>query len=172
MARKQKASNLTPQKRLTIGKFKSKNLNMTYYELADKYHCTYHQARGAYIDYRDGKLTRTKSRINIKDVKEIMLIQTADELLEKQYHTAIAALEIENKISIEDRVKLLESLFSMRKILQQLNIEKFMKNTDAGVVRIIIQKYVPDLTNDEFVKIYLEAKERWKIERKMKSFQV
>lgn len=161
---RKKAAKLTRQKKIAIGKFKDKNPKATYYEISDTYSCTYEQARSACVAYKKGELTRVKSRAKTADVDEILENQTADDLLEKQYHTAVAQLQAETKLSVEDRVKLLSSLFSMRKILQQLRLESFIKRADAGVIKIIIKKFLPDCTDDDVIKIYLEAVERWKME--------
>ena len=164
MARK--AQKLTRQKKLAIGKYKNKNPKATYYEIAETYGCTYEQARSACVAFKAGELTRIKSRVKNSDIDEIVESQTADELLEGQYHTAVAQLQAETRILVEDRVKLLESLFAMRKILQQLRLESFIKRADAGVIRIIIKKFLPDASDDDVIKIYLEAVERWKMETK------
>jgi len=157
---------LTLQKRQRIGRWKEKFPNASYHEVANEFNCTYEQARRAALDYKAGKLHRTKSRQKPADVAAIMNTQDMDALLEKQYHLALAQLEADKKISVEERVKLLDDLFSMRKTLQQLKLESFIKRADAGVIKIIVKMFKPDATDDEVIKIYLEATETWKIQNK------
>ena len=163
--RKIKATALTRQKKERIGKYKEKYPTANYYEIAQKFKCTYDQASKACKDYRNGYLFREKTETKPADIQTVIDTMTADELLEKQYHTAVAQLEVEKNISIESRVRLLDSLFSMRKILQQLKLESFIKRADAGIIKNIIKRFKPDATDDEVIKIYLEEYERWKIEK-------
>lgn len=162
--RKRKAPKLPIQKRLAIARWKEKYPKATFYEIAEEFNCTYDQARQAWRDYIDGKLTRrkpTRKKINVED---IMTKDNADEILERQYHRAVAELEATNSISVEERVGLLEDLFSMRKILQQIKLENYIKRIDAGVIRILIRRYEPEATDDDVIRIYLESVEKWKLE--------
>lgn len=164
--RQKKASPLPIQKKQQIGKYKEKFPTASYHEIADNFNITYNQARSACVDYRAGKLHRTKPRPKPKAIDEITDTFSADELLERQYHKAVAALESEKNLTVDERIKLLESLFQMRKILQNLRLESFIKRADAGVIKVIIKRFLPDATDDDVIKIYLEAVERWKIESK------
>jgi hypothetical protein len=164
--RKRKAANLSYQKRRKIAEFKVKNPNMTFYHIAEVNNVTYDQARRAYLDYQAGKFTCAGSKGKKVAFDPEMTLESADLLLEKQYQNAVQALNAADNIDIETRVKLTETLFSMRKTLQQLKLESFIKRADAGIIAIIIRKFRPEANDDEILRIYLEAVEVWKIQNR------
>jgi hypothetical protein len=161
-----KAPNLTRRRRIAIGRFKEKNLTYTFYELADEFHCTYNQARKAYEDYRSGKLSLKKPFEKKNSFLQITTLQAADELLERQYQVAMAELDAADNLLIEDRVKILNQLCSMRKMLQQLRMEAFIKRADSGVICILVRHFLPDASDEDVYKLYISAMEQWKIESK------
>lgn len=133
--KRRKANTLTLQRRQQIGRYKEKFPTATYGEIAEKFNVTYNQARNACNDFKAGKLHRTRPRPKPKPVRDIVEKFSADELLERQYHTAVAALESNINIAVDERIKLLESMFQMRKILQNLRLEAYIKRADAGVIK-------------------------------------
>jgi|GEM_PF-1640949 len=161
-----KAQQLTLQKQKRIAKFKESHPEMTYSEVAAQFNCTYDQVRYAHLRYLDGKLNRIKPRFREANVEDVKKEFTPDELLERQYHQAIAQLESEKRISTEERIMMLEKLTGIRKILQQIKLENFLKRADAGIITMIIRKFKSDADDEEIKKIYLSAVEQYKLENK------
>jgi hypothetical protein len=118
------------------------------------------------MQWQSGVLRRSRPKARPKDISELVASHSADELLEMQYHKSIAALESNHNLATDERIKLLESLFAMRKILQALKLENHIKRVDCCIIKLIIKKYAPEVTDDEVIKIYLEAVEKWKLESK------
>ncbi len=164
--RKIKAPQLTVQKQKRIAKFKELHPNMTYSEVAAQFNCTYDQARHSHIRYLDGKLSRIKPKFKVANVEDVKKEFTPDELLERQYHQAIAQLESEKRISTEERIGMLDKLTTIRKTLQQIRLENFLKRADAGIISIIIKQFKADATDEDIKKIYLSAVEKYKLESK------
>ncbi len=161
-----KAPTIALSLRQKIGRYKDKNPKATIGECAQKFNVTYNQARRAIMQWQSGVLRRSRPKARPKDISELVASHSADELLEMQYHKSIAALESNHNLATDERIKLLESLFAMRKILQALKLENHIKRVDAGIIKLIIKKYAPEVTDDEVIKIYLEAVEKWKLESK------
>lgn len=159
---RRKAPQLTLAKRQQIGRYKEKFPTATIAVIAEQFNCSYNQARNAINDYKSGKLHRTKPRAKYKSIEEVKEKYTPDELLELQFHKSLAHLEKDAQIATDERIKLLEMLFSMRRILQNIRLESHIKRVDAGVIKEIIRKFIPDATDESVIKIYLEAVERWK----------
>ena len=166
MPRKEKASALTRQKKITIGKFKENNPTLTFHDVAAKYKCSYDQARKACNDYADGKLEIVNSKVKTLKITEITESANADAVLEKQYYKAVAELDAATDITASERIKFLESLFAMRVKLQQLRLESFMKRADAGVIKFIIKKFYPDFSDDDVLRFYLSSVEQWKLQNR------
>ncbi len=162
---KPKAPQLTTQKQRVIAKHKEANPHLTYSELASMFNCTFYQARNAHQKYLTGALNRSKPRIRPAKIEHIRIEFTADELLERQYHIAIASLEAEKNLLLEERVKMLNILFDNRKILQQVKLESHIKRADSAIIASIIRRFEPEASDERIITIYREELEKWKISR-------
>jgi hypothetical protein len=90
-------------------------------------------------------------------VSQIVLEKTAEQILMEQFHTAVAELSTQKKMDLQVRIKLIGDLTAMRRELQRLQLQSHMKAADAGVVAAIIRRYQPEATEDDVIKIYMEA---------------
>lgn len=169
MGRRQKSVSLKHSTRLAIVQYKRKNPGASLRFIADNFNVTYNQAKYAVEQDKLGKLLKTRHRSSQKVNTEIEVLKdncTADELLERQYHTAIATLEKNSGMAVDERISLLDKLFDMRKILQQVRLESHIRRTDAGIIALIVKRFIPEATEEDIIKIYREAAEQWKIEQK------
>lgn len=164
MSRKPKAKQLSFSLKQKIGIYKERNPRASIRFIAELFGVTYNQARRAITQWQRGELRKTKPRTKLKKIEEIRAELTPDETLERQFHFAVAQLESTANLAADERIRLLESLFSMRKILQNIRLESHIKRTDAGVIKEIVRKYEPNASDDDVIKIYLEAVERWKLQ--------
>jgi len=142
--------------RQRIGVFKRRNPNANYWEIADKFNCTYDQARRACHDYEAGKLTRSAPKAKPIDTDIVSTGKTADQLLESQFEYALVSLDLDKDIRIDSRVQYLDKLFGMRKTIQQVKLESHIKRLDATIIGAIIRRYEPDASDERIIEIYKE----------------
>lgn len=158
-----KAPSIALSLRQKIGRYKEKNPSSTYGELAVKFNVSYNQARSACNDWQSGKLKRGNPRAKVKEVQEIKELP-ADELLEKQYHHAVAQLESNEKLAADERIPLLDKLFTMRKKLQQVKLESHLKKVDSEIFAAVIRRFNPAVSDEDIIAIYREIVEELRIE--------
>lgn len=162
MAPRIKAPRLTIQLRQRIGKYKEKFPKATAQEIANEFHVTVNQVRSAIAAWQAGDLRRTKPRPKAKSI-ELVKEASADKLLENQYHTAIAQLEVDANLPADERVQLLDKLFSMRKTLQQVRLESHIKRVDATVFSALVRRFKPSASDEDVIAIYREVVEELKL---------
>lgn len=149
--------------RQRIAKYKERNPLAKISEVADQFNVTYDQARKAVADYKKGLLNRSKPRKKKSiDLSEAMETP-ADKILEIQYHTAAAQLEISSDLAVDERIAMLDKLFTMRKTLQQVRLENHIKRVDASVFSALVRKFKPDADDEEVIKYYREIIEELKL---------
>lgn len=150
-----KSPALSLHKRQTIGKHKDKFPKATIADIAKQYNVSYNQAYKAVKDWQAGDLHRTRPRPKPLKLAESLKIP-ADTLLETQYHTAVAGLNSNDKLAVDERVGLLDKLFAMRKTLQQVKLEGHIKRADAVVIAAIVRKFKPEASDEDVIAIYRE----------------
>lgn len=149
--------------RQKIGRYKSKNEKASYGEIAEKFNVSYNQARSACIAWKAGELKRSRPRGKAKEVEAVKSVP-ADKLLEKQYHHAVAQLEANDKLEADERIGLLDKLFSMRKKLQQVRLESHLKKVDSEIFTAVIRRFEPNATDEDVISIYRQIVEELRIE--------
>lgn len=160
---KTKAPTIALSLRQKIGRYKSKNEKASYGELAEKFNVSYNQARSACIAWKEGLLKRSSPKSNIKAVEAEKELP-ADELLEKQYHHAVAQLQANDKLPADERIAMLDKLFSMRKKLQQVKLESHLKKVDSEVFTAVIRRFEPHATDEDVIAIYRQIAEELRLE--------
>ncbi len=163
---KTKAPSLKTYKAKQIGRYAENNPHIPITEVATKYKVTYNQAYNAVKRYRQGKFSENSPRSKKIDTGIIKAKTDADTLLERQYHQAVAQLEADENMPADQRIALLDKLFSARKILQQVRLESHIKKTDASIVASIVRRYEPDASDERIIEVYREELEKWKISQK------
>jgi hypothetical protein len=161
-----KAPQLAHSKKLEIARYKKKFPTASIVEISLHYNVTYDQARRAIMQDQAGELRRTKPRAKKADVEKIIEVHDMDSLLEKQFHFALAQLERDATIAVDERVSLLDKLFSSRKILQQVRLESHIKRADSVIIAQIVRRFEPDASDERIIAIYKEELEKWKISQK------
>lgn len=154
---------LSRNKQLLIGKYHEANPEASKKEIQLHFGCTYNQVIHAINNFLSGKLHRKP--VVMQQSKRAEARQkkfTPEQMLENQFHLAIASLDIDTKLQTDERIALLEKLVNMRKRFQSMQLESHIKRTDAALLAIIVRKFKPEATDDDVVKIYKEALELWK----------
>lgn len=146
--------------KLAIGKWKEKHPKTTFIELAERYHCSQSQAVRAVKDYQAGRLHTRPRNTPRKKISDLVASNTSDQLLIAQFKYCVAALEADKELTLLQRVSMLEKLTFMRKTIQQVTLTDHMKAADANIIALIIRRYVPDVSDDDVIKIYHEAKQQ------------
>lgn len=149
--------------RQKIGRYKAKNPKATYGELSQKFNVSYNQARSACIAWQSGELKRSRRKSDAKDV-EAEKMTPADKLLEMQYHHAVAQLQANDKLAADERISLLDKLFTMRKKLQQVRLESHLKKVDSEIFAAVIRRFEPNATDEDVISIYRQIVEELRIE--------
>jgi len=160
---KVKANPLSRNQRMKIGKYADNNPNATMVDITKEFKCTYNQVVFSLKLYRAGKLHINKPKNRKKNVEVIITERPPEDIISNQFHRSLAELEADQQINVSDRIIMLDKLISMRKTLQQINLENHIKKTDAGIIANIIRKFKPDAGDDDIIKIYKEAVELWKM---------
>lgn len=160
-----KAFKLPISARQKIGRYKEKNPTATIQEIADKFGCTYQQARKAINDWDAGALSRPRATKPPKTSKQspfeggkgdVSSDKSADQILEEQFLNACELLETAT-LSVDVRIQLIEKCYNMRKTIQQLRLEKHIKQADATLIGIIVRMFEPEAPDDRIIEIYKEA---------------
>lgn len=143
-----------------IGQYKQKNPKDTIKEIARLFDVSYQQAYDAVKKFNDPSWWKSPKRRSVKKPLTIAAENTDDQLLSEEYTYALAQISSDKTMQVHDRVKLLESLTFIRKTRQQLELQQHMKRVDADVVATIVRMFQPEATDEEVIKIYLEAQRR------------
>lgn len=155
-----KAFKLPISTRQKIGKYKEKNPTATIQEIADKFGCTYQQARKAINDWEAGALSRPRATKPPKSPTRESVAgeerQSADQILEEQFLNACELLETAT-LTVDIKIQLIEKCYNMRKTIQQLRLEKHIKQTDATLIGIIVRMFEPEASDDRVIEVYREA---------------
>lgn len=158
-----KAIHLSRNQKMKIAKYAENNPNASMVDIAKEFKCTYNQVVYALKLYREGRLHANKPKTRKKNVEVIITERQPEDIIANQFHRSLAELEADSRINVNDRVVMLDKLVSMRKTLQQIKLENHIKKTDAGIIALIVRKFLPDATDDDVIKIYREAVELWKM---------
>lgn len=157
-----KAASLKNYMQSRIGKYSEDNPNVNIKDISLKFNVTYNQAYSAIQKYKAGLLKQPKPKKDAPPPKELLELDTV-EILKKTYHAAVAELNVCSDVRISDKITMLDKAFSMRKTLQQIELEGHIKKTDAAIIAAIIRRFAPDSTDEDIIKIYREEMEKWKI---------
>jgi hypothetical protein len=154
---------LSRNKQLLIGKYHEANPEASKKEIQLHFVVTYNQVIHAIKNFESGKLHRKPVALQQSRKAETRQRKyTAEEMLENQFHLAVAGLDVDTKMQTDTRITLLEKLVNMRKRFQSMQLESHIKRTDAALIALIVRKFKPEATDDDVVKIYKEALELWK----------
>ena len=82
--------------------------------------------------------------------------QSADQILEEQFLNACELLETAT-LAVDSKIQLIEKCYNMRKTIQQLRLEKHIKQTDATLIGIMVRMFEPEASDDRIIEIYKEA---------------
>lgn len=156
MAKRTKALKMTISTRQRIGKFREDNPKIPITEIAEKFNCTYQQARKAIEDWKNGNLSRPRNRKS-KNIEIADITTPPDTMLENQFRIVLGSLESNLDLTVDVRTQLLDKCFSMRKQIQSLRLEHHIKRADAALIAIIIRKYEPTASDDRVLEIYQES---------------
>ena len=152
-----KSPALLKSTRIRIGKFKNDNPDVSFEDLANKFNCTYSQARSAVVAFNKGELKSVRKRaVSAKKVQEIADSTLPDDSLKEEYEYTLNAIRADKKIEPAQRVVLLDKLISMRKTLQVLSLANHLKRADAELISMIIRRFEPTATDERVIQIYNE----------------
>lgn len=154
---------LVDSRKRKIALFKQNNPDFTYKQLAEKFGCSFHQARGAVKAYEAGKLEYQKKSKSTKEkpVETVESKNDADRIdrMENIADNLISYLE-QADLSVDEKIQQISKLTQTMQALQKMQLQSHLKEVDANVITNIIRRYDPSITNDEVIKIYLEERDK------------
>jgi len=101
-----------------------------------------------------------KVRREISATKKQMRINQSVELpFEQRMRTALseALTDLENsKLQVDDRITNLRNLSIIDERLHEREIESHLKRYDAQLIKALIRRFIPEVTDEDVLKIYRE----------------
>lgn len=154
---------LLDSRKRKIAKFKKDNPNITYKQLAEKFGCSFHQARGAVKAFESGDLEYQKKRPP-KKMQAVYTVESkndADRIdrLESITDNFLTYLE-QAELQPDEKLQHINKLTQTLQTLQKMQLQAHLKEVDANIITRIIRRYEPNITNDEIIKIYHEEREQ------------
>lgn len=149
---KVKATQMPLSKQVEIGKFCAANKNMPITEVVEHFDrkYTYNQVVRAAAKWKAGKLSiKAVKKSQKQRTSETAVLNSVDELFDKQLKYALAQLDTDSDAPAVERVAALHKL-------QQMMLISHMKRADANIVASIIRRFMPDASDSDVVKIYSE----------------
>lgn len=151
----QKRTALPDSTKRKVAIFCESNPKVKQIDVARKFGISVNQVIYACEQYRTGKLGLKYKRV--KKPADVVINSTPEELLQQQYHLALAEMDTHKQLPVETRVNLLDKIIGMKKTLQSMELQAHIRRVDAELIGIIIRKFKPSATDDEVIKIYHEA---------------
>ncbi len=151
---------ITDSMRRKIAAYKKKHPDDPVSDVARYFNVTPRQVEWAMKRDSDGKLKTNKTSRTRQPVERISaaLTHDTDTLLTEQHRYALAQLTADKNIPVHERVKLLADLTFIRKTLQQVMLQGHMRGVDAEILAAVVRMHVPGASDDDVIKIYMEAK--------------
>jgi transposase-like protein len=161
MSIRKKAFRLSLEVRRKIALYCKNNEHLSAVDVAEVFNVSEHQVRYACKQYDQGQLgTRPRgvstARIKTESKKPDHV------LMEEQFSRALGEMNTDDKIPLLQRVSMLESLTKIKQTVQRMTLQGHIKRADAEIIKLVIQSFIPDVSDEQVIKIYSEAYERWK----------
>lgn len=156
-----KSSALRDSVQKRVAEYKLKNPDTSRAEVAKKFNCTPRQVLYAEERYKKGDFDGKGNKGVIERSRITAAGIDMTEALEDELRMVLAQLGSED-LTATQRITVLEKYMSMRRNQQMLALESHIKRTDAAIIKLIVQRFVPDISDEDVIKIYREAYETWK----------
>lgn len=167
--RKPRRMRLTRLQQLEIARWIDEHPEETLEQVQYRFHVSATQIHTARKKYHAGQLEDPPPQTN--DAKRLLdegvTLQT---LIEQQINLAAAQIQvIGEKLDVDRRVRILESLIDVQKSHQAIQLQSHLKRVDADIIAFIYRRRVnAGLTNDEIVRLYREDFSLYEAENKTK----
>jgi hypothetical protein len=163
-----KSSTLRASTQKKIGQFYADNPDATYPEIAHRFNITVRQAEYAVNKFLNGELegksnTRGSDKQTLQRAQALRTKKGFDKqaLFQEQLEIAIVQLSLSDKLDVLARIKALESIAYLERVVQQTELVGMLKNKDGNVIREIIRLFEPDATDKRVIEIYKQAEAVW-----------
>lgn len=154
------------EKLKAIALYKAENPELTIKECAKKFNVIEHTARYAIDKYaNDVQLLKGNSKGRIIASKVLAREMNEAELLKKQVAFILAQIEVNDKMPVTQRTELIRKVLTIKKAIQEIELESHLKRADAILIAAIIKRFLPEASNDDVIKIYREELAKLNLER-------
>lgn len=160
MTKRVKACKLPITTKIRIGQYKEENSAVPIIDIAKRFNCTYQQARTAYQDWKNGKLSKpgkAKKKKTIQSPAPDEQDKPIENKLDSLLQTAVNELENAKDMEVETKILLLNKIFDMKKKSQSITLANHLRRADADILAVIIRRYEPGASDDRIIEIYHEA---------------
>jgi len=148
------------QKKIAV--WKSNHPEATHEQLAERFNVDVHKVKYALEKFaeRAELLNNTRKGIRIKS-RIIAGSITDTEILKTQLNLCLAELENNQEMNINSRMDLVAKAMRVKSQLQAIEIESHIKRFDAALIKAIIKRFNPAVTDDDVIRIYNEEYTTW-----------
>lgn len=145
-----------------VALYKCENPASTLKEIAQIFNLKPHQVRYAIDKYagqakflKGNKAGKSEAaKVIAKNVQDITLFN-------KQLGYIIAKLDGDDSIPLKTRIDYLYRITKMKTFIQEVELERHLKRTDATIISALIKRFVPEATNEDVINIYNEEYQKW-----------
>ena len=146
-----------------IGRWKEQHPTATYHEVAEKFNCSYAQARSAHKEYRIGNLTRTKPKLGKRkriDPKTVESMSDSD--LIQSMVRSILEDTLATDLGPAEKSQIVDRCVSVLKTEQAMSLQRHLNRVKADIVQSMYREIRPNAEDDEIIAAYKRAEERVK----------
>lgn len=154
---------LSDDQKRTIVRYALNNKNVKASDVCRHFNITRDQYEYAMRKYNDGLLyKKSYKRTKRPPVDALVKEHTADELIEKEFSVAVAALHSDRSIDAGARIDMLHKIVATRQTMQRASLQSHIKRADSDVIAILVRILRPGSTDEEVIKYYTQAYEEYK----------
>jgi predicted transcriptional regulator len=158
-----KRKKTAPEVMKSIAVWKSNHPEETMNQLSDRFGLPDHKIRYALEKYAEGAELMKNTRRGRNDASRYIAGRGDDiDLMRGQLDICIAELDTAKNMAVSTRLDLLYKAMRIKSYLQDIDVSKHIKSTDAQLIARIIRRFIPEATNEDVIKIYKEELLKWK----------
>lgn len=152
---------MTRDQIMAVASYKVANPGLTGQEIADHFQISKGQAYYAIKRYvNSAKMLIGNRSGKVSNARLLEPYTDETEAIKKQIRIALGQIDSDDSMAIANRVELLHKITRIRQYLQMTDLQSHLKRADAAIIAAIIRRFVPDITDDDIIKIYHEELEK------------
>jgi len=147
-----------------IAAFAAQNPAMSAPQIAAHFQIPVHQARYAIKKFAHEANISLRSAEGRSAAARLLEPSTDEpDAIRKQIRLTLAELDANPKMSPASRAEILFQITRIRQHLQSTELQAHLKRADAQIIKAIIKRFKPDVTDDDVIAIYSEDIEKLRL---------